>query len=73
MDVIATVQSQKQASKILQNMISVGGGWISEQSNEWAPIYKRYVGIGVGTNLEEMYVERESAKRWRIVKTATPQ
>ena len=71
-EVIATVQSKKQAIK-LQEAIVVQGGWLATGKNDYGFIYSRSLTPGEHTpyfvkDKESLYIEKKTLRQWQIVK-----
>jgi len=62
-EILVTVQSPRQARRI-QNELAVQGGWVVSGVDEYAVIYARS-NDGV---VEELRVEKEKIRQWRVVK-----
>mgnify|MGYP001073156205 CR=1 FL=1 len=62
MEMLATVPSRKQANRIVEEVVSQGGGTITGKNAEGI-IYSKF-----GTVTEKIYVLRPTKRQWQVVK-----
>ncbi len=60
-EVMATVQSQKQARRLLSEMAK---GWSLDKWTEETAIYTKVVGV----NTEELSISKKGERQWLVVK-----